>query len=433
MASVYKRKQDKSKKKTCWYIGYTDHTGKRKTCKGFTDKKETERLAAKLEHDVMLRKRGIIDPEQEKQAEKRNASLSEHLKVFEKSLGKITDKHVKLVMTRVRRVINDAKMNTPADIDVESVEAVLTSMLESNKIGHKTYNHYSQSMQQFCTWMVPKRMAVNPLIGMERLNTEVDVRHKRRALSPEEFMRLVDSARNSGVNIQSYSGEERARIYTISYLTGLRRKEIGSLTSRSFNLSGNPPTVTVEAACSKHRKKDVLPLHHELVVLLKDWLIDDLDELLFPGLEKRRTWVMVKKDLERVGIPYKTEEGIADFHAAGQYTHITELLRNGTSLPEAMKLARHSDIKMTLKYTHIGIKDQHRAVQNLPWERSGSASKTSDRHCTSQNDTKEVDALYDETPVTDRGYHEISSSDSGCQKRRERDSNPRSRLPRTQH
>ena len=77
---------------------------------------------------------------------------------------------------------------------------------------------------------------------------------------------------------------------------------------------------------------------------------------------------MVKKDLERVKIPYRTDEGIADFHASGRHTYITELLRNGTSLPEAMKLARHSDVKMTMKYTHIGLNDQHLAVQNLPWE-----------------------------------------------------------------
>jgi len=60
MASIYKRKQDKSNKRTCWYIGYTDHNGKRKTSKGFSDKKETERLAAKLEHDVMLRKKALL-------------------------------------------------------------------------------------------------------------------------------------------------------------------------------------------------------------------------------------------------------------------------------------------------------------------------------------------------------------------------------------
>lgn len=62
----------------------------------------------------------------------------------------------------------------------------------------------------------------------------------------------------------------------------------------------------------------------------------------------------------------RPEEGIADFHAAGRHTHITELLRNGATLPEAQKLARHSDIKMTMRYVHIGIGDQANAVANLP-------------------------------------------------------------------
>ena len=41
---------------------------------------------------------------------------------------------------------------------------------------------------------------------------------------------------------------------------------------------------------------------------------------------------MVKKDLERVGIPYETADGIADFHAAGRHSHITGLLKNGATL-----------------------------------------------------------------------------------------------------
>jgi hypothetical protein len=43
---------------------------------------------------------------------------------------------------------------------------------------------------------------------------------------------------------------------------------------------------------------------------------------------------MVRKDLERVGIPYENEDGIADFHAAGRHSQITELFRNGASLRE---------------------------------------------------------------------------------------------------
>ena len=49
MATIYKRKQDQGKKRACWYIGYMDHTGIRRTKKGFTDKAETERLAVRLE------------------------------------------------------------------------------------------------------------------------------------------------------------------------------------------------------------------------------------------------------------------------------------------------------------------------------------------------------------------------------------------------
>ena len=75
---------------------------------------------------------------------------------------------------------------------------------------------------------------------------------------------------------------------------------------------------------------------------------------------------MVKKDLERVGLPYENADVVADFHAAGRHTHITELLRNGATIPEVQRLARHSDIKMTMRYVHIGLGDQAKAVANLP-------------------------------------------------------------------
>ena len=138
-----------------------------------------------------------------------------------------------------------------------------------------------------------------------------------------------------------------------------------SLTVRGYSplVAANDPTVTVEAACSKHRRLDVLPLHPELVGEVAKWVkCQKRDGLLFPGLERKKTWLMVKKDLERVGIPYETQAGIADFHAAGRHSYVTGLLRNGATLPEAKELARHSDVKMTMKYTHIGLKDQAKAL-----------------------------------------------------------------------
>ncbi|WP_417850278.1 tyrosine-type recombinase/integrase [Thalassoglobus sp.] len=367
MASIFKRKQ---KKNQPYWIQYTDYEGKRKTKKGFTDKALTEQLASKLETEAMLRKTGIVDVEQEKLAEKKRSPLDQLIKKFEKTLSERSDEYVKRTMFRLNRIVDGCEFKTLGDINEEAVTEFLKEIREDQNLAPRTYNHYIQAIDRFCNWCVKsKRLASNPLVGIERLNADLDIRHPRRALSETEFAMLVKSARESDCRVNGYRGEERARVYITSYMTGLRRKELGSLTKQSFNLASNPPTVTVEAANSKHRKQDVLPLHPEFVQLLTSWLKGfKPKQKLFPDLEKKRTWLMVKKDLERVGIPYRNEHGIADFHAAGRHTHITELLRNGASLPEAQQLARHSDIKQTMKYTHIGIEDQAKAVANLPTE-----------------------------------------------------------------
>jgi integrase/recombinase XerD len=64
MASIYRRTRDKGKKNRPYVIQYFDHDGKRRIAKGFTDKGLTEQLAAKLENEVLLRERGMIDPAQ---------------------------------------------------------------------------------------------------------------------------------------------------------------------------------------------------------------------------------------------------------------------------------------------------------------------------------------------------------------------------------
>ncbi|MBX9791378.1 MAG: site-specific integrase, partial [Pirellulales bacterium] len=342
--------------------------GKRRTKKGFTDKGLTEELAGKLESEARLRSSGMIDPLQDKLAEQKQVPIANHLAAFEESLGENTGKHVKLTMTRVRKIVEGGEIGGLGDIEPETVQAFLRKFRKDEDLGHRTYNHYLQAMDAFCNWcVVTKRLIANPILGLERLNTAVDVRHARRALTGDEVARLVESARKSGVLIQRYNGEQRARIYFVSYMTGLRKKELASLTPRSFDLDAATPTVTVEAACSKHRRKDVLPLHPELVAKLRVWLkgLKPADKL-FPRLDRRKTWLMVKKDLERVGIPYENEDGIADFHASGRHTYITQLLRHGATLPEAKELARHSDVNMTMKYTHIGLNDQAKAVANLP-------------------------------------------------------------------
>ena len=368
MASIYKRSRDRRRKNATYWIEYLDADGQRRVAKGFTDKGLTEQLASKLENEALLRKRGIIDPLVEHILARKQEPIAESLDAFELSMENNTGKHQSLTMTRVRRLVDACGFRTIGELDGEKVEVALKAIRRAEDLGARTYNHYLQAIDAFAKWLVAsKRLPSNLLVGMERLNSETDIRHKRRALTPEEVSLLVDSARSSGCDVQGYDGELRARVYVMSFLTGLRRQELGSLTPRSFKLDAAQPTLTVRAACSKHRREDTLPMHPELIVMVRGWIAGmDADELLFPRLERKKTWLMVKKDLERIGIPYETPDGVADFHAAGRHSYVTGLLRNGATFTEARELARHADVRMTMKYTHIGLEDQAEALAGLP-------------------------------------------------------------------
>ena len=115
--------------------------------------------------------------------------------------------------------------------------------------------------------------------------------------------------------------------------------------------------------------------------------------------------------------PY-ARQGIADFHAAGRHTHITELLRNGATLPEAKELARHTDVKMTMRYAHIGIQDQARALRGLPVPLGcqDNVRKVADSRrpdlASADSDWQKDDAV---GPAVNRG--KMATSDAGCQQK----------------
>ena len=67
MASVYKK--DKKKKGSPWYIAYVDENGKRNVVRGCPDRSATEQIARKLESEVELRRRGIVDPKADRHSE----------------------------------------------------------------------------------------------------------------------------------------------------------------------------------------------------------------------------------------------------------------------------------------------------------------------------------------------------------------------------
>ena len=89
------------------------------------------------------------------------------------------------------------------------------------------------------------------------------------------------------------------------------------------------------------------------------------EKLVFP--ERVPAMKVIRADFKTAGIPLVDERGHrVDFHAL-RMTYITRLQRAGVSPREAMELARHSDMRLTMKtYTDAAQLPLAATVRGLP-------------------------------------------------------------------
>lgn len=287
-------------------------------------------------------------------------TLSEHLGDFGKALiaKGCSPRHVELVTGRARRIIKACGFKYHSDIKASPVMEYLNDMrADSDKrrgISAQTFNFYLSAMKQFCRWMVKDRRALeSPVAHLDGLNVKTDRRRDRRPLTVEELRKLLDTTRR-GPDRDGMAGEERALLYWLAVETGLRAGELRSLNRVSFDLGEQGPTVTVEAAYSKHRRQDTLPLRAELAEALRSFLAT-----LMPGVlafripaDRKTAARMFREDIEAAGIAYRDE---------------ADLARGGVHPKVAQSLARHSTITLTIhRYSHTLVGEQAEALTALP-------------------------------------------------------------------
>jgi integrase len=247
-------------------------------------------------------------------------------------------------------------------------------------LGIKMTNMYIASLKHFSRWLARKinrelklknphhrHRWPDPLADLERLNAKVDVRHQRRPLMPEDFDHFIALAQ-AGKTYRGLAGEDRAMLYTTAIYTGFRASELASLTPASFDLDAEPPTVTVSAAYSKHRREDVQPLRRDVAELLRPYLAGrPRNAPVWPGKWPKAGAVILRRDLAAAGIPYEDEHGeVIEFHGL-RHTFISALGRAGVRPKVEQELARHSGIVLTQDYyTHLQLRDQLGALDMLP-------------------------------------------------------------------
>jgi len=141
MASVFKLGRNKGKKGSPWHFEFKDENGKKRMRKGFTDKGATKQLAIKLETEAELRRKGLIDVEQEQIANRKKSLVAPLLDAFKNSLtGRgNTEKHVGLTMGRIRAIVNGCEWNSVGEMKADDVEAFMFELQEEKGIGNRTY------------------------------------------------------------------------------------------------------------------------------------------------------------------------------------------------------------------------------------------------------------------------------------------------------
>ncbi len=311
MANIYRpkykyvdMKTGKKKMRTArkWYGRYRDDNDRVRRVALAGDKRVAQSLLDQLLTQTERRKAGVIDPVMEA-AER---PIKEHLDDYQKHLKQKENspRYVHDTCVKLKKMVKSRQWWRAAHIRATDVESYLAGLADRG-CGVRTRNTYLSAAKSFSRWLYRnRRLRDDPLRHLGPSNESVDRRHIRRPLSQEEFAKLIEAA-EQGPPVQSIPGVDRAMMYVLSAYTGFRKGEIGSLTVRSFDLEGNPATVTVEAAYSKRRRQDKQVLHPVVVERLRCWLRDrdpaDGD-ILFP-IDKRtcgtdrRTAKMMAEDL----------------------------------------------------------------------------------------------------------------------------------------
>lgn len=253
---------------------------------------------------------------------------------------------------RVLRLLQECAWVFPRDVTSDSF---VTWRARQSKAA-KTLNDYCDAMTGLLSWMVRQgRLAMNPLVAVEKVETRGREVRRRRAMSDGELQRLLAVAAPS-----------RRALYLMAAYTGLRRGELAQVTWDDIQLDGDTPSVRARASTTKNKLEAVQPLHGDVVDALKSIRPAVVTEaaLVFDTVPRPEQF---RKDLAVAGIPYKDAFGRqADFHSL-RYTFGTNLARAGVQPRVAMELMRHSDMALTTKiYTDASKLPTFGAVAALP-------------------------------------------------------------------
>lgn len=213
----------------------------------------------------------------------------------------------------------------------------------------KTRNHFLQDVRQFAGWLADRGVfTANPLDAMkpERVR-KADRTRIRRAATVEELRRLLGTTR-TGPDRYGMPGADRALLYELAIVTGLRRNELVQLTAGDFELTKGRRFIELRAQTTKNREGGRQYLSSALAERMRAHLRSKHpDAPAVRCCSKSNISRMLKADLTAAKVQYRDAKGeYLDFHAL-RGCFATYLRLAGVDQSTISRAMRHSSTRMT--------------------------------------------------------------------------------------
>jgi integrase len=373
-----------------WQIQYVDARGKRvqKSSKT-TDKATANQLLVSLEIHTVQTIAGVRNQSADLAAEYARQPIKEWIDAFIASLevhhGR-NNEHVEDTRNKIDKIVAKESIRRGPDITADAITRYTTNRQKAENLSARTIQSYIVAIKAFTIWCVQTgRLLSDPIAIVKAPSPVKDRRYVRRALTREEWV-LLRAAAETGPEIRKIPGPERALLYELALVTGLRAEEINGLKRSSVVFDAPTPYLILPATDTKNNKPAEQLLTKSLAAKLKAHLklkhrgvsvfgINDLNRLAIV-LRKdmdaaRHKWINEPKDIDernkREASDFlrakDSEKRNVDFHAL-RYTCGAWLALGGIHAKQIQKMMRHSTIRLTLDtYGHLFPEQQSQAME----------------------------------------------------------------------
>ena len=399
MASIYKKRSDRRRRGSSWYIRYRSADGRHVSVKGCPDHAATKFIAQELESQAELARRGVISPAQERCVEQGGRPIGEHIAEFIRTVEsrERAPRTVQQIRSRIEAFVRFAECRYITELRPEQATAFRLELRartlgrDKSKYSNYTIREYINNLKAFTDWAWKTgRLASDPLQVIDRVDeASLRKKHPRRALTPDEFGALLEvtqqrplwelqtirTGARRGQRVAKLrpeveaaaltKGRQRFMAYLVAFWTGLRRSELGAIEWGDVGLDNLPAKLELRKGLDKSKRGDTIALHPQVAESLREFKPSDAkpSDRIFgtvPGMK------VLRADLKAAGIPFKTRQGCVDLHALRKSLN-TYLASQGVGQRIAQAHMRHTDPRLTAgAYTDESQLPIASAISGLP-------------------------------------------------------------------